>query len=361
MAHLNLAVHSRILRSLAAAVLAVPLWIVPARAEEVRIQVFGLFAPTEFRLRAEDSRILLVRAESGHARIEGRQTAECRVAAARVICQVEGHRIEGAFVEALSEGAAAGFQLAVPGKIERHFQGRLELTAAGRAMQAVVVMDREAAVRSIVAAESVPGAALAALQAQAVVVRSYLLAGPRHENFEFCDTTHCQFLRGPVGGDHPAGRATTATQGLVLTYGGEVLRALYSRSCGGATQTLQQAGLEAEGYPYFRVACESCRREPEKWQAAFNRETIQPVLEQPTEAKRLAVARQHGWSQLPSARFRFKTEGDSVVLDGTGIGHGIGLCQKGSASLAAAGLDFGTILRHYFPNTRLDTLPHDSP
>jgi SpoIID/LytB domain protein len=39
------------------------------------------------------------------------------------------------------------------------------------------------------------------------------------------------------------------------------------------------------------------------------------------------------------------------------MGHGIGLCQRGAASLAAGGMDFGAILRHYFPNTTLETWP----
>jgi SpoIID/LytB domain protein len=119
---------------------------------------------------------------------------------------------------------------------------------------------------------------------------------------------------------------------------------------------LQEAGLDPQGYPYFRVACDSCRREPERWQAAFDHEAIRPVLEQPTEAARLAVARRAGWSRLPSTSFRPEFQGDLVTLHGTGIGHGIGLCQRGAASLAAAGLDFGAILRHFFPNTSLETI-----
>jgi stage II sporulation protein D len=57
---------------------------------------------------------------------------------------------------------------------------------------------------------------------------------------------------------------------------------------------------------------------------------------------------------LPSARFRSTSDGDTVTLHGAGIGHGIGLCQRGAASLAADGAGFETILRHYFPNTRLE-------
>lgn len=336
-------------------------WALPSRAADVRVHVFGLFAPAEVRVRAGDWQILHVTAASGEARIEGGQTATCRVAAAHVACQVGSAHLEGASAAFHGEGPAAAFRLSVPGKIERRFEGRLELTAAGKSLRAVVVMDRETAVSAIVAAESPPGATFEALKAQAVAARSYLLAGARHEAFDFCDTTHCQYLRAPLSEDDPARLAAVATRGVVLTYGDQVVRALYSRSCGGATRTLQEAGLAAAGYPYFSVSCDSCRREPETWQATFDREAVGPFLERPTEAARLEVARQAGWSRLPSTRFQSTLDGDSVTLHGTGIGHGIGLCQRGAASMASGGMDFEAILRHYFPNARLEAFPVITP
>jgi stage II sporulation protein D len=324
----------------------------------VRVSVFGLFAPTEVRLRAGDSRILNLKANTGEtregeARIEGGQTAECRAAHSRVVCTVSGRSVEGAIVEVGGEGSTAAFQLAVPDKIDRRFEGRLQLTASGRTLRAVVAMDVEVAVRSIVAAESPPDSAFEGLKAQAVAARSFLLSGAVHESFDFCDTTHCQFLREPPPEGHAAGLAAASTTALVLAHDGKVVRALYSGSCGGVTRTLREAGLPSDGYPFFKVACDSCRREPERWQATFDREVIQPVLENPTEAMRLALVRQAGWGALPSVQFRAEARGDSVTLYGTGRGHGIGLCQKGAASLARGGADFRAILRYYFPNTRL--------
>jgi stage II sporulation protein D len=340
--------------------LAAVLWAQPIRAAQVRIHVFGLFAPSELQLRAAGSQILRFTAAGVEARLEGGQIATCRAAAADVVCEFGHARLQGASIAVFGDRRQAAFQLSVPGKIERRFEGRLELTTAGKSLGPVVVMDRETAVGAIVAAESPPGATFEALKAQAVAARSYLLAGARHDAFDFCDTTHCQYLRAPLAEDDPARRAAAATQRLVVTYEGKVVRALYSRSCGGATRTLQQAGLTAEGYPYFSVACDACRREPERWQSTFDRETVGPFIERPTEAARLDVARQAGWSRLPGASFQSTSDGDSVTIHGAGMGHGIGLCQRGAASLAAGGMDFGAILRHYFPNTTLETRPDTS-
>jgi stage II sporulation protein D len=321
---------------------------------ELRIHVFGLFAPKELHLQAQDSQILRITAASGETRVEGGQSVVCRAAPATVVCQTSQGRLEGRMIEVEGKGSPAAFRLSVPGKIERRFAGRLGLTVAGEALRAVVRMDLETAVSAVVAAESPPGATAEALKAQAVAARSYLLAGARHEAFDFCDTTHCQFLRAPAAPGDPAELAAAATRGLVVTYQANVVRALYARSCGGTTQTLRDAGMAGEGYPYFSVICDACRREPETWRSTLSRQTVESFLERPTESARLQVARQAGWSRLPGVRFRTSSEGDTVMLDGAGIGHGIGLCQRGAASMAAGGAEFEAILRYYFPNTRLE-------
>ncbi len=327
------------------------------RGADVRIGVFGLFAPVEVRVRTGGPQALRIKGPDREARIEGGQTAVCRASASRLNCEVAGSRIEGSAVEVAGESFPAVFRLSVPDKIERQFEGRLRLTADGSTVVAVVSMERETAVASIVAAESPPDAALEAQKAQAVAARSYLLAGARHEAFDFCDTTHCQFLRELPRDVDIALQAAASTKGLVLTHDDKVVRALYSRSCGGVTRTLREAGIESDGYPFFSVVCEACRREPETWEATFDREVIQPLLDRPTEALRLALAREAGWSTLPSTRFRSEAHGDRVTLHGTGVGHGIGLCQKGAAALAQEGSDFRAILGLYFPNTSLSVRP----
>jgi len=100
-----------------------------------------------------------------------------------------------------------------------------------------------------------------ARKAQAVVTRSYLAgAHNRHQGFDFCDTEHCQLLKGLA---HPASagsRAALETRGQVLIYKGEVIPAMYSANCGGHTKSLAQtnwegAAIPQPGYPYFSVAC----------------------------------------------------------------------------------------------------------
>jgi stage II sporulation protein D len=247
----------------------------------VAICVFSLFHPVELEVQPARASIVVVEQHGRQQTLEGSGAMKLRG-----VATVTGR-----------DGAETAFMLSVPGKIRREFHGRLEVRVEEGHLLAIVKMDRENAVASIVAAESPPSAPLEARKAQAVVARSFLIAARnRHEGFDFCDTTHCQFLREAPPAGSLAARAADETKDLAVAYQGQAIAALYSANCGGKTRTLEEAGWNAEAYPYFAVAC--------------------PV--------RGAVS-----------------------------GHRIGMCQEGAAQMARNGKTFREILELYFPATTL--------
>jgi stage II sporulation protein D len=217
-------------------------------------------------------------------------------------------------------------------------------------------MDGETAVASIVAAEMVESAPMEALKAQAVATRSFLAAGKRHLDFDFCDTTHCQFLKSPPQPMSRVARAVEATRGLVIAYGGKPLAAMYSSRCGGQTHSLRDVGADpGDGYPYFSVPCAWCRRHPFIWQSSVGKGGHAP--ETGSERQRIVEARQWGWSAVPGSDFIATEDGAGWRLEGHSVGHGVGMCQHGATGLAAAGAGFREILAHYYPNTSLIAQP----
>lgn len=263
------------------------LLVLPAFADPVQIGVFTLFRPVELRVSPVSSALLVT---SGDERVvlEGRQTRTISLA-----------RISTPVRVSAPDGSDANFQLSIPGKIERQFHGVLTIRPGDHKLIAVLSMDREIAVASVVAAEMPVSTPMEALKAQAVAARSYYAAAPaRHNGFKFCDTTHCQFLRAWPGSTSAAYVATKETRDYLLAYQGKPFAALYSAACGGQTRSLEPVDSQ---YPYYSVPCEFCRR--------------------------------HSAGMVQ--------------------GHQLGLCQMGAAGMASTGSGFREILEHYFPATAL--------
>jgi stage II sporulation protein D len=328
----------------------------------VRIRVFGLFHPTELVVTAPSYEALVVRAGNQSITLESRQRAKLTALEGTVRCVAPAGTLVGPRLQVLGRDNNV-LQLVVRGKLERRFQGGLEVVARDSELVAIVTMDLEVAVASVVAAESLPGTPLEALKAQAVAARSYYAAAQRHTGggFDFCDTTHCQFIREVhglptgtrTGGPDPAAQAAVETRGMILTYRGAKLPALYSASCGGRTRSLAEAGLPAQNYPYYAVDCPYCQHHSRAWGTRLRLDQAALLLAGNFERSRLLTARKLGWSRVPGNNYQVRLEGATAVLQGHGAGHGVGLCQAGAAALASAGWDFRALLAYYYPNTTL--------
>jgi peptidoglycan hydrolase-like amidase len=335
-----------------------------ACAQDVRIGVFGLFRPCEITLKTAPGQALILQTkivQGGERRLalersSGRDTAEVSVSGDDLIFQSGNQLLRVSELHASSRSnGVADFELAIPGKISRRYRGVLEVKAVASILVPVVRMDLETAVASVVQAESAPDTPLEAIRAQAVATRSYLVAARgRHRDFDFCDTTHCQFLREPPPPESNASRATLATRGLVLAYQDHAVAAMFTRSCGGRTRTPQEVGLSSNGYPYFSAICDYCVRHPSRWvRHLAQADAIDIDLREHKEAFRLDIDRRLNWDAVPSNNFTTHSDAKGVVLDGTGQGHGIGLCQAGAKAMARSGATFREILAHYYPNTTL--------
>jgi len=322
-----------------------------AQAKDLRIGVFGLFHPSELVLRATPGSALLVNMGGIEWTLDGSRTVRFRASRSGILCTAGDHAASSTLVRVSGSSGKAEFILSIPGKIERRFRASLEVRARATELVPIVITGLETAVESVVAAESIPGAPLEALKAQAIAARSfYVASSARHQDFQFCDTTHCQFLREPPQASSAARAASSATQGLILLYAGAPLAALFSASCGGRTRTLAQAGMAVDGYPYYAIECRPCQETAPHWQKSFATE-FDSLLENPTEAHRIELTRILGWDALPGYNYALSRTGDEIVVNGRGEGHGIGLCQRGANAMAGSGADHRLILNYYYPNT----------
>ena len=99
----------------------------------------------------------------------------------------------------------------------------------------------------------------AALQAQAIVARTYALRNLRRfaaDNYQLCATVDCQVYKGLEGTDAIVDRAIAATAGLVLTYNNELADTLYSASTGGVTAPFDDV-WNGPSRPYLTAVVDS--------------------------------------------------------------------------------------------------------
>lgn len=136
---------------------------------------------------------------------------------------------------------------------DKPYRGKIEVFANTRgALTVVNVIGLEDYVRGVVPNElSYP--ALEALKAQAIAARTYALKNRGQfvsEGFDLLPTTRSQVYRGLTSETSLTSRAVDETRGLIATYNGEPINALYTSTCGGRTEDSENIFNEA--VPYLR-------------------------------------------------------------------------------------------------------------
>lgn len=60
---------------------------------------------------------------------------------------------------------------------------------------------------------------------------------------------------------------------------------------------------------------------------------------------------------LKSANFTVKIEGDNIIFEVLGYGHGVGMSQTGADSMAKLGNNYETIIKHYYTGVKIENIP----
>lgn len=112
----------------------------------------------------------------------------------------------------------------------------------------------ETYLRGVVPYEIGTNAPKAAMEAQAILARTYVLRNLRRfaiDDYQLCADTHCQVYDGLNGVAPSTDKAIASTRGMVLTYQNELVDALYSSTTGGVTASFSDV-WNGEDRPYLR-------------------------------------------------------------------------------------------------------------
>jgi stage II sporulation protein D len=348
----------------------------------------------------------------------GRRPAACTITAQAPL-KIEAGRTQpagavlniaaaGGQVKVDGLGAAATYTISAPAPLKvsvngttHSYRGAIRLSADGGRLLLVNVVGLEDYLRGVVPAEVPPRFAPEAIKAQAIAARTYALSRlGRHQDIgcDLCDGVHCQVYLGADVEDPRVDEAIAATAGLIVTYDGKPIDAVYHDSCGGMTASNEEV-WSGPPIPYLRSVSDqldgapACARGPHAtWTSTASQQVVAAALADhgvtpPLRAiipqacqggerakgykfvaedgrecvlcaaeVRTLVNRALGGSTLLSADFTAAIDGDTVTFTGRGAGHGVGLCQWGANGLAAAGRTAAEILTHYYTGATVEPI-----
>ena len=133
------------------------------------------------------------------------------------------------------------------------YRGRIEVLGSDDAFIVVNELPLEDYLLGVVPNELAPDPfpQIEALKAQAVAARTYILRNLGQfadRGYDICATDQCQVYRGFDTEHELATEAVRETRGLIATYDGEPIDALYSSTCGGRTENSENVFGQAVPY-----------------------------------------------------------------------------------------------------------------
>ena len=137
---------------------------------------------------------------------------------------------------------------------DRPYRGRIEVfTNLRGALTVVNVLGLEDYVKGVVPNELSAGGfpLLEAHKAQAIAARTYALRNRGQfmsEGYDLLPTTRSQVYRGLVSENPLSTRAVDETRGMIATFDGEPINALYTSTCGGRTEDAENIFNDAVPY-----------------------------------------------------------------------------------------------------------------
>ncbi len=261
------------------------------------------------------------------------------------------------------------------------YGGDIEVGITHGTLQLINEIDFDQYLAGVIETEAGSNAPEEFFGAQAVLCRTYALRNwDRHaeEGFNLCDHTHCQAFNGLKDQNPVIYTAVLTTHNMVVAdrYSRLIVAAYHSNSGG---ETEQASDVWPVGYDYLRAIIDPFSKNqkhyqwreslsPATWIAYLqakgfdvkNAKAANLLIQQPHRKKSfiygddtlsLSVIRED--LGFKSAFFDMVLTGDTLIFNGRGYGHGIGLSQEGAMEMAREGYSYSDILRFYFNDVQI--------
>ncbi|HNI88317.1 MAG TPA: SpoIID/LytB domain-containing protein [Leptospiraceae bacterium] len=276
--------------------------------------------------------------------------------------------------------------------LERNYKGDLEFISLDGRLQLVLSIPLEEYVSSAVQSElgellqdgryNSEAHKKELIAAQEIVIRTFIKKEKdRHEKepYDFCDLTHCLHFEGT--------QKTKSIYPGVILKGKDSISGYFHSNCGGILSGPEVYWAKHEISTHYKRGKDGvsayCSDSPHsEWETILTERELENILNDRKISNIFVVEKQnrvshlkykseqfiktipistfisrtgklYGWNKIKSNLFKIQKLRERYLFVGKGLGHGIGLCQWGSAKLAANGKTYREILEFYFPDTEL--------
>jgi stage II sporulation protein D len=262
-----------------------------------------------------------------------------------------------------------------------HYSGNIEVWKGDGGLYLINELPLEDYVKEVVAAEVGSNWDMEALKVQAVLSRTYGIYQKkmnRDSLFHITSSVLHQAYKGDSF-DTRIAYAVEETAGEILTFNGCPIEPFYHSTCGGRTENPED--VFGKSYPYLK-SVESNDEISPYWawerriplteiERALNISGIKEIAVKSytstqrvreltvvydsgtTAIKATDFRKALGWSRIPSTNFTFKKDEDSMIFEGKGYGHGVGLSQWSALQMARDGKNYKEILSFFYPGTTI--------
>lgn len=230
------------------------------------------------------------------------------------------------------------------------------------------------------------------LKAQAIAARTFAVYQKRQnalQPYDLRSDIYSQVYGGRTSERWATTRAVNLTEGKVLAFNGEIFPAYYHATCAGYTEDASSL-WNIDIAPLKGVKCVFCKNSPHyRWKKEVSLWRLQNKLKEKgykigrinsinilstdksgraekiemkdgTGISIIMAAKEFrqmlGPNEIRSAKFDVSIKWEHAVFDGSGWGHGVGMCQWGAYGLAKKGKKAEEILKFYYPGADITAL-----
>ena len=245
--------------------------------------------------------------------------------------------------------------------------------------------DLEHYISGVVESEAGSRSSLEYYKTQAIITRTYALKNfHRHsdEGYNLCSEVHCQAYHNKAHISDKILKAVKFTRGLIIVDTTlNLITATFHSNSGGQTIASEMVWLTAKSYLKSVTDTFSLNKTNTTWTKTIPLWKWRTYLKQNGFVLPVNNISKHYLYSQPQRRMYYTFNGDSmllksiradfglrstffstslngnnIILDGRGYGHGVGLSQQGAMEMAETGYNYRKIIKFYYKNVFIVSL-----